>query len=119
MAVINVWGECNGYNIIFDYNNGTGTWDVSVPFAESGEYITTVYAKDLAGNIGYYATLLLVVDKEALKAEVKIIDMSVRAIKDKFLINNFTPLVQTRVYTTIVNDIYTTEIKERICNENT
>lgn len=81
MAVVNVWGECNGYNIIFSYNNGTGTWDVPVPFAESGEYILTVYAEDLAGNIGYYATLLLVIDKESLRVEIKILDMSAKAKK--------------------------------------
>nr|DAQ37031.1 MAG TPA: hypothetical protein [Caudoviricetes sp.] len=104
MAVANVWGECNGYNIIFSYNNGTGTWDVSVPFAESGEYIMTVYAEDLAGNIGYYATLLLVVDKESLRVEIKILDMSAKAKKDGFLTNSSASSMQTRVYTTIVNE---------------
>lgn len=104
MAVTNVWGECNGYNVIFSYNDGTGTWDVPVPFAESGEYIITVYAEDLAGNIGYYATLLLVIDKELLRVEIKILDMSAKARKDGFLMNGSASSMQTRVYTTIVNE---------------
>ena len=104
MAVAKVWGECNGFDVIFGYNDGTGTWDVPVPFAESGEYIMTVYAEDLAGNIGYYATLLLVIDKESLRVEIKILDMSAKAKKDGFLMNSSASSMQTRVYTTIVNE---------------
>lgn len=104
MTVANVWGECNGYNIIFSYNNDTGTWYGNVPFAESGEYIMTAYAEDLAGNIGYYATLLLVIDKESLRVEIKILDMSAKAKKDGSLTNSSASSMQTRVYTTIVNE---------------
>ena len=79
MSVKSVWGECNGQIIVFSRNEEAGTWDVPVPFAESGEYYLTVYAEDFAGNQGYYATLLLVIDKGKLLVTVRILHLSKEA----------------------------------------
>lgn len=86
--VTRVWGNCNEYEIIFNYNQTTGQWDAIVPMSEYGDYVVELYAEDDAGNVGYYATVLVTIDLSNLHAKVKVLDMSARALKDGFLMKD-------------------------------
>ena len=82
MAVAEVYGTCDGKDIIFSRNSKTGRWDAIVPFDEDGEYVTEIRAKDEAGNEGYYATVLFIVDTKHLCVEMKILKVSAKAKAD-------------------------------------
>ena len=85
MATVAIWGNCNGYNITFKHNQTTGRWDAIVPMSDYGDYVVELWAKDDAGNVGYYATVLITVDLSCLQVRVKVLDMSAQAMKDGFL----------------------------------
>lgn len=85
MATVSVWGNCNGYNITFKYNQTTGWWDTTVPMSAYGDYVVELWAEDDAGNVGYYATVLITVDLSGLQARIKVLDMSAQALSDGFL----------------------------------
>jgi len=53
--------------------------------SEYGDYVVELWAKDDAGNVGYYATVLITVDLSCLNVRVKVLDMSAQAVKDGFL----------------------------------
>ena len=62
-----------------------GWWETTVPMSAYGDYVVELWAKDDAGNVGYYATVLITVDLSGLQARIKVLDMSAQALSDGFL----------------------------------
>lgn len=87
MAVVKVYGKCDGKNIIFNKNQNTGRWETAVPFDSDGEYVVELNAIDDVGNESYYATLLFIVDTTKLCVKIKILDISAQAKKDDIKAN--------------------------------
>ena len=58
--VTRVVGEVNGSSIIFTKSCGE-SWVAKVPLSEDGEYVTSLYAYDDAGNSSYLAKVLFAV----------------------------------------------------------
>lgn len=69
-----VFGSSNGINVIFTQTGNK--WEVSVPVTESGEFVIDVYAEDMAGNMGYCATILYTIDLNKLSVAVKILNFN-------------------------------------------
>lgn len=90
--VSEVYGKCDGQNIIFRRNEQTGRWDAAVPFDNDGEYVVEVRAKDDVGNESYYATLLFIVDTSKLCVKIKVLQVSAQARKD-----GLHPIVKARM----------------------
>lgn len=76
--VTRVYGSSNGVEIVFT-PLGDDRWNCAVPSVPSGEYIIELYAEDDAGNIGYTATILFVVDAKHLTFKIKFIKFSENA----------------------------------------
>lgn len=45
-----------------------GWWTGLIPWSDDGEYIVELYAEDLAGNIGYYCTMLFAITGHEMRA---------------------------------------------------
>ena len=52
MVVVSVYGRVNGHDVIFE-PKGNDYWQCKPGMPEDGIYITEIWAKDDAGNIGY------------------------------------------------------------------
>lgn len=76
MAVAEVFGKCEGYNVIFRKNLENGHWETSVPFERDGEYVIELYAVDEAGNEAYCATILCIVNVRELSIKVRILEIA-------------------------------------------
>ncbi len=68
--VVRVYGSANGLDIVFS-PLGDDRWNCVVPKLPGGEYVVDLYAEDEAGNIGYAATALFIVDAKHLLVDVK------------------------------------------------
>lgn len=68
--VTRVYGSTNGVDIVFT-PLGDDRWECVVPKFPSGEYVVDLYAEDEAGNIGYAATMLFIVDAKHIITEVR------------------------------------------------
>lgn len=68
--VVRVYGSVNGSDVIFT-PLGDDLWDVTVPKLPGGEYVCDLYAEDDAGNIGYAATILFIVNAKHIITEIR------------------------------------------------
>lgn len=68
--VVRVYGSANGVDITFT-PIGDDRWECAVPRVPSGEYVVDLYAEDEAGNIGYAATMLFIVNAKHIITEVR------------------------------------------------
>ncbi len=68
--VTRVYGSTNGVDIVFT-PLGDDRWECVVPKFPSGEYVVDLYAEDEAGNVGYAATMLFIVDAKHIVTEVR------------------------------------------------
>lgn len=68
--VVRVYGSANGVDITFT-PIGDDRWECAVPRVPSGEYVVDLYAEDEAGNIGYAATILFIVNAKHIITDVR------------------------------------------------
>ena len=68
--VVRVYGSANGVDITFT-PIGDDRWECTVPRVPSGEYVVDLYAEDEAGNIGYAATMLFIVNAKHIITDVR------------------------------------------------
>ena len=68
MVVVSVYGRVNGHDVIFE-PKGNDYWQCKPGMPEDGIYITEIWAKDDAGNIGYKIAKLYVYDGRCVKIE--------------------------------------------------
>lgn len=59
--VSKVYGTCGNIDIIFQ-KVGEEQWETTVPFAETGQYIVSITAEDMAGNLAYATSILVVIE---------------------------------------------------------
>lgn len=64
--VTRVWGKADGAEIVLEKGED-GRWNGLIPWSYDGEYVIELYAEDLAGNIGYYCTMLFAISGHELK----------------------------------------------------
>lgn len=83
MVVVSVYGRVNGHDVIFE-SKGNDYWQCKPGMPEDGIYITEVWAKDEAGNIGYKIAKLYVYDGRCVKIEWVSDDVSLKYIHDDF-----------------------------------
>lgn len=67
--VSRVWGKADGIEIMLEKGE-EGRWTGLLPWSEDGEYIVELYAEDLAGNIGYYCTMLFTISGHELHGHI-------------------------------------------------
>lgn len=72
--IARLYGKCNGQNVVFQPNE-RGRWEITVPRSPDKKYIIELWAEDLAGNIGYYATVEAYYDSEMLEMRFRLIDI--------------------------------------------
>lgn len=68
--VVRVYGSANGVDIVFT-PIGDDRWECAVPKFPSGEYVVDLYAEDEAGNIGYAATILFIVNAKHIVTKIE------------------------------------------------
>ena len=68
--VVRVYGSANGMDIVFT-PIGDDRWECTIPKVSTGEYVVDLYAEDDAGNIGYTATILFVVDAKHIVTKIE------------------------------------------------
>ena len=68
--VVRVYGSANGVDIVFT-PIGNDCWECAVPKFPSGEYVVDLYAEDEAGNVGYAATMLFVVNAKHIVTKIE------------------------------------------------
>ena len=68
--VVRVYGSANGVDITFT-PIGDDRWECAVPKIPSGEYVVDLYAEDEAGNIGYAATILFIVNAKHIVTKIE------------------------------------------------
>lgn len=68
--VVRVYGSVNGGEIVFT-PIGEDRWECVVPKISTGEYVVDLYAEDDAGNVGYTATILFVVDAKHIITKIE------------------------------------------------
>lgn len=69
-----LYGKCQGQDIRFTRNEA-GRWETAVPATQNGTYIMELWAEDLAGNRGYFATIKLAYDTSKLCVAATVLDI--------------------------------------------
>lgn len=67
-------GSVEGGNVVFNFNEQTGTWDAQVPSLPSGEYVVEVTVYDYAGNTAYTATMLFIIELDKIQVRTLNLD---------------------------------------------
>jgi hypothetical protein len=70
--VSKVYGTCGNIDIIFQ-RVSEEQWKTTVPFAEIGQYIVSVTAEDMAGNLAYAASILVVIEPDTSGIRIRIL----------------------------------------------
>ena len=70
--VARLWGTCQGQDVLFSPTED-GRWTCWVPASPTGAYSLQLWAEDLAGNVGYLATIRLAFDPAGLCCRVEIL----------------------------------------------
>ena len=70
--VARLWGTCQGQQVTFQ-PGAAGRWTCRVPASPTGAYSLQLWAEDLAGNVGYLATIRLAFDPAGLCCRVEIL----------------------------------------------
>lgn len=81
--VVKVWGSVGGIEVIFSHVEGDN-WSCVIPEIPDGEYVVDLYAIDECGNIGYYATVIFIIDQKHLKFEVKMLGYKTELQESKY-----------------------------------
>lgn len=68
--VVRVYGSANGVGIVFT-PIGDDRWECAVPKIPSGECVVDLYAEDEAGNVGYAATMLFIVNAKHIVTKIE------------------------------------------------
>lgn len=81
-----VYGYCNDlFDVLtFQYNEGRGKWEVSLPSISSGSYIVQIWAEDYAENKGYWGSVVFTWNSETMEVQMRIIDISASARANGF-----------------------------------
>lgn len=98
MVVVSVYGRVNGHDVIFE-PKGNDYWQCKPGMPEDGIYVTEIWAKDEAGNIGYKIAKLYVYDGRCVKIEWISDDIEI-----KFICN--------KIYVDLIPDGFFVKIKE-------
>lgn len=69
-----LWGKCNGTDIVFNRIE-EGRWSIAVPASPTRRYVIELWAEDLAGNVGYYATIEAFYDSSSLDMRFRVVDI--------------------------------------------
>ncbi len=69
--VTKVFGEANGFEVIFTYKEGN-RWEITVPSNLEGEYVVEIFAEDEAGNTSYVCAMLFIICGHEI--QVKVLD---------------------------------------------
>lgn len=100
--VVRVYGSVNGVDITFT-PIGDDRWECAVPRVPSGEYVVDLYAEDEAGNIGYAATMLFIVNAKHIITDVRWLNIAANSTLTLFSAfgrsNAPKPVESTTVYT--------------------
>lgn len=72
-----LYGKCNGSDIVFNRIEGD-RWSIAVPASPTRRYIIELWAEDLAGNVGYYATVEAFYDSSVLDMRFRVVDIGPR-----------------------------------------
>lgn len=72
LMVARLWGTCQGQDVLFSPTED-GRWTCWVPASPTGAYSLQLWAEDLAGNVGYLATIRLAFDPAGLCCRVEIL----------------------------------------------
>lgn len=100
--VVRVYGSANGVDITFT-PIGDDRWECAVPRVPSGEYVVDLYAEDEAGNIGYAATMLFIVNAKHIITDVRWLNIAANSTLTLFSAfgrsNAPKPVESTTVYT--------------------
>lgn len=100
--VVRVYGSANGVDITF-IPIGDDRWECAVPRVPSGEYVIDLYAEDEAGNIGYAATMLFIVNAKHIITDVRWLNIAANSTLTLFSAfgrsNAPKPVESTTVYT--------------------
>lgn len=79
-----VYGQCDGYQIIFRRRDDSDLWDAIVPFDRDGQYVVALYAVDYAGNESFYANVLFTVKRFCISVKILNVNTSVNTDLDLF-----------------------------------
>lgn len=100
--VVRVYGSANGVDITFT-PIGDDRWECIVPKVPSGEYVVDLYAEDEAGNIGYAATMLFIVNAKHIITDVRWLNIAANSTLTLFSAFGRSdapkPIESTTVYT--------------------
>ena len=100
--VVRVYGSANGVDIAFT-PIGDDRWECIVPRVPSGEYVVDLYAEDEAGNIGYAATMLFIVNAKHIITDVRWLNIAANSTLTLFSAFGSSdapkPVESTTVYT--------------------
>lgn len=100
--VVRVYGSANGVDITFT-PIGDDRWECAVPRVPSGEYVVDLYAEDEAGNIGYAATMLFIVNAKHIITDARWLNIAANSTLTLFSAfgrsNAPKPVESTTVYT--------------------
>ena len=72
--VVRLYGTCQGADVVFQRDEA-GTWSCAVPASPTGAYAIQLWAVDEAGNVGYFATILLAFDPNDMRCRIEILDV--------------------------------------------
>lgn len=75
--IARLYGKCNGHDVVFNKIE-EGRWSVAVPASPTRVYVIELWAEDLAGNVGYYATVEAYYDSTMLEMRFRLIDIGPR-----------------------------------------
>lgn len=100
--VVRVYGSANGVDITFT-PIGDDRWECTVPKVPSGEYVVDLYAEDEAGNIGYAATMLFIVNAKHIITDIRWLNIAANSTLTLFSAfgrsDDPKPVESTTVYT--------------------
>lgn len=72
--VVSLIGKVRGEDVIFRQNEA-GRWETAVPASPDGTYIIELWARDYAGNTGYFATIKVTYDPARLCYSIDIVNV--------------------------------------------
>lgn len=72
--VARLYGKCNGADIVLCQDE-QGRWVTAVPSSSKSTYILELWAEDVAGNVGYFATVRVTYDPEKIRTKFEILNV--------------------------------------------
>lgn len=113
-----VVGQANDFEIVLSREDGD-RWVTAIPANLSGEYAIELYAEDVAGNMSYMASALLIIDATTLCAHIimdayhaELIDDGIAA---SVVSDGYAELCDTEFAADVIYEDYTAEILLPAC----